>query len=346
MPRSIVLLAAACIAAALTGCGAKDDGQAVGGSAAGEPLVIGVSIPSADHGWTGGVGWWAEQAIARHGDVEWHLVRANSADQQFSQIKTLMGQHTLDALVVLAHESQQVTPIAEEAQRNGIYVVSVDRGFSKPVHDLYVAGDNAAFGRKSAEYMVEKLGGQGRIVILEGIPGAGINKIRVDAAMEVFDRHDGIEVLDSQPADWQREKAHKVMEAFLVKHPEIDAVWASDDDMALGAEQAIREAGREGDIWILGGAGMKDIVKKVMEGDPLYPADITYPPAMIAAAIHLAVYHLKDGQGVDLRELIPAHLGFDHALVANGEVPEEIQLDVRLITPENAADFYFPESVF
>ena len=110
----------------------------------------------------------------------------------------------------------------------------------------------------------------------------------------------------------------------------IDAVWASDDDMALGAEQAIVEAGREKEMWILGGAGMKDIVGRVMKNDPMFPADITYPPSMIATGIQLAVGVLEDGNREAIMRYMPKHL----------------MIDVELITPENAEDYYFPESVF
>jgi ribose transport system substrate-binding protein len=128
---------------------------------------------------------------------------------------------------------------------------------------------------------------------------------------------------------WNKEKALNVMQTFLLKHPQIDAVWAQDDDMALGVEQALKEAGRDKNIWILGGAGMKDIVKRVMDGDAMYPADITYPPSMIAVGMQKAVSILRDGRD-KVMQFMPRHM----------------MLDVEMITPENAKDFYFPESVF
>jgi ribose transport system substrate-binding protein len=99
--------------------------------------------------------------------------------------------------------------------------------------------------------------------------------------------------------------------------------------MALGVEQAMKEAGRSG-AWILGGAGMKEIVKRVMDKDPLYPANITYPPSMIATGIHMCVASLRDGKKDEVRKFMPRHM----------------LLDVELITPENAKDFYFPDSVY
>ncbi|MCK5801690.1 MAG: substrate-binding domain-containing protein, partial [Lentisphaeria bacterium] len=151
-----------------------------------------------------------------------------------------------------------------------------------------------------------------------------------DAAMEVFNAAPGIEVLGAQPGLWSREKALAVMQTFLTQFKQIDAVWASDDDMALGCETAIREAGRAREMWILGGAGMKDIVKKVMDKDPMYPADTTYPPSMIATGIHLAVAALRDGQSKKVAEFFPRH----------------VVLDCDLITPENAKNYYFPDSVY
>src|SRR5690606_4524194 len=120
--------------------------------------------------------------------------------------------------------------------------------------------------------------------------------------------------------------------------PEIDAVWAADDDMALGVEKAIKEAGRT-NVWILGGAGMKEIVKRVGENDPLFPADITYPPAMIAAGIHAAVAELRGQPLESAADKMPEHLHVSPEQLRvqpdeNGQ--RHIKLDVFLITPENA----------
>jgi ribose transport system substrate-binding protein len=174
--------------------------------------------------------------------------------------------------------------------------------------DVFLEGDNKAFGKKSAEYIVDRLKGKGKIVILRGIPSS-VDKDRYDAAMEVFNANKGIEVLSAQPAMWNQQKALEVMQSYLASYQKIDAVWASDDDMALGAEKAIKEAGRMSQMWILGGAGMKDIIKRVMDKDAIYPADVTYPPAMIAAGIDVAVAQLKDGNIAAAAGKSPEHLG-------------------------------------
>ena len=312
----------------LCGCGGADRSTVQQAGDGAPEVTIGVSVPAADHGWTAGVGWWAERAMDMYPEINWVYATALNPEKQTSDVEDMMAQG-VDGLVILATESAPLTPVAKRAHERGIYIVNVDRGFLEPVADLFLEGDNAAFGRKAAEYMADKLGGKGRIVILRGIPST-VDTARFEAGMKVFEKHADIEVLGVQPGMWNRQKALEVMQAFLAQHDDIDAVWAADDDMALGCEQAIREAGRAGDIWVFGGGGMKDIVKKIMDKDPMFPATVTYPPSMIATGIHMAVSSLRDGQSEQVSQFLPRHL----------------VLDVELIEPENAARYYFPESVY
>jgi ribose transport system substrate-binding protein len=120
------------------------------------------------------------------------------------------------------------------------------------------------------------------------------------------------------------------MQTMLVKHKEVNAIWAADDDMALGAEKALKEAGRDKNIFILGGAGMKDIVKRVMDGDPMFPGDVTYPPSMIAQGIKLAVETMKGKTKEELK----------------ARKPTNETVKIELIEKTNAKDFYFPDSIY
>lgn len=314
----------------LAACGGGSGTSGGGGTTGtgGKKLKIGVSIPAADHGWTAGVVWWTEQATKLYPDVEWTIATAETPDKQIKDLDDMMVKE-VDAIVILATESAPITPKAEEIQKRGILLVNVDRGFLKPVADVFIEGDNKAFGRKSAEYMAEKMGGKGKIVILEGIP-CTVNTDRVESAKAVFAKYPGIQILDSQTGMWNREKALNVMQTFLLKHPQIDAVWAQDDDMAEGAEQAIKEAGREKQMWMLGGAGKKEIIKRVMDGDAMFPADITYPPSMIAIGIQHAVSILRDGKREEVMKFMPRHL----------------VIDVDMVLPDNAKNYYFPDSKY
>ncbi len=318
-------VAAVMIAGCQTGTEASGTGSVA--TKAGKRYKIGVSIPAADHGWTAGVKYWAEEAKKENPDVDWIIQDAKEPGEQISGLENMQTQG-VDALVILATESAPLTPIAEKLHDAGILIVNVDRGFTKPVADVFVEGDNKAFGRKSAEFMVQKLGGKGKIAILEGIP-CTVNTDRVNSAMDVFKANPGIQVVARDSGMWNREKAEKVTQNMLVANPKIDAIWASDDDMALGVESALKGAGRDKNIWILGGAGMKDIVKRVMDKDPLFPANITYPPSMIAFGMQTAAGMLRAGKD-NSKKYIPRH----------------VMIDVSLITPDNAKDFYFPDSIY
>lgn len=314
--------------AAITGAAGSLAAAQSGGGAGEGKIKIGVSVPAADHGWTAGVIWWAKQAMALYPQVDWTFTPAATPTAQIADIETMMAKG-VEGLVILATESAPLTPVAKEANKKGILVVNVDRGFLEPVADVFLEGDNKAFGRKSAQYIVDRLGGKGNVALLRGIP-CTVDTDRYNAAMEVFKANPGIKVVGEAVGMWNRQKSLEVTETLLVKTPKIDCLWASDDDMALGAEQAIKEAGRAKEMWILGGAGMKDIVKRVRDRDPMYPANITYPPSMIATGIQLAVGILRDGNRAKVMPFMPKHL----------------MIDVELITPENAASYYFPESVF
>ncbi len=170
--------------------------------------------------------------------------------------------------------------------------------------------------------MIEALGGKGDIVILRGIPTVVDNE-RFDAFMETIEGTD-INVLAWEYAYWNRDDGFRVMQDFLVRFPKIDAVWAQDDDIALGVMEAIIQAGRQDEMFIVGGAGMKEIIARVMAGDRLTPVDVLYPPGMIATAMEVTALRF----------------------VSNVPVLGEYILDSPLITPENAADYYFPESPF
>ncbi len=297
------------------------------GAAFAQTTVIGVSIPAATHGWTGGVNWWAEQAKQRleatYPNLQIVINTAGSASEQADDIEDLIAINQIDALVILPFESDPLTEPVASVKERGIFVTVVDRGLSREgIEDVYVAGNNAAMGRVSAEYIIERLGGQGKIVVLRGIPTT-IDNERFDAFMELIAETD-IEVLDSQYANWNRDDGFEVMQDFLTRFPEIDAVWAQDDDITLGVIEALRQANREDEMFVVGGAGMKEIIKGVMDGDPLVPVDVLYPPAMIATAMEITALNF----------------------VSSVPILGRYILDSPLITPENAADYYFPDSPF
>lgn len=301
--------------------------------AAGEPVKIGVTVPTADHGWTGGVVWWTEKAIddwkAKDPNVEFVFKTAASAADMAAVVEDMMIQE-IDALVILPHDSS-VTPVVKEAYDAGIFVVVIDRGLTEKAYDVYLAGDNPGLGRVSAEWLAEAMGGKGKLVAMEGMP-VPINTERVEAFEAVIAQYPDIELLESQPAHWSTQKGLELMENYLQKYPEIDAVFCQDDDVLKGALQAYQESGRSDVKIFMGGAGSKDIIKMIMdEEDPRIRADVTYHPNMAASAVSVGVHGARG-------ESLP---GF-----YQNTPPAFIQLAAELITKENAENYYEPKSVF
>ena len=302
-------------------------GSAFAQDAAAEPVVIGVSIPSATHGFMGGLNWHAQQTIDRLGEtypnVSFVLATAGDAAKQVSDIEDMLATRDIDGLVVLPFESEPLTDPVKQVKAAGKFVTVVDRGLAEEgIEDLYVAGDNTAFGRVAGEYFRDNLKAGGKIVVLRGIPTTLDNE-RVEAFQAALEGSDK-QILDMQHGNWNRDDAFNVMQDYLAKYPEIDAVWAADDDMAVGVLEAIAQAGREDEMVVVGGAGMKDIVKRIMDKDPQLPVNVTYPPALISSAIEMTALHFMSDAPMAGRYIIGS----------------------QLITPENAERYYFPDSPF
>ena len=310
------LVGAAFIAAALASSALAQDTK-----------TIGVSIPAADHGWTAGVVYHAERVaeLIRKEHPGANVIVKTSPDpaSQANAVQDLAVQG-LDALVILPTDPDQLVNAIKEVKAKGTFVTIVDRAPSvmdNSVRDLYVAGNNPALGQVAGEY-IKATTPDAEVVVIRGMP-IPIDQQRQDG----FDK--GIEgskvkVLDRQYGNWNRDDAFKDMQDYLTKNPKIDVVWCQDDDMAVGVLQAIEQAGRTDIQYVVAGAGSKDMIKKVMDGDKMIPVDVLYPPAMVGTAMELTAAAVFNQ--------VPVHGTYT--------------LDATLITKENAQNYYFPDSPF
>lgn len=290
-------------------------------------VTIGVSIPAADHGWTAGVVFHAERVakllMAEHPGLNVIVKTSPDAASQANAIQDLQTQG-IDALVILPSDPDPLVNAIKEVKDAGKFVTIVDRAPSvndNTIRDLYVAGNNPALGQTAGEY-IKKNDPDAQVVVIRGLP-IPIDQQRQDG----FDKGiagSNIKVLDRQYGNWNRDDAFKVMQDYLTKYQKIDVVWCQDDDMAVGVLQAIDQAKRTDIKYVLAGAGSKDMVKKVMDGDKLIPVDILYPPAMVGTAMELTANNF-----------------YDQVPVRGTYV-----LDATLVTKDNAKDFYFPDSPF
>ena len=316
MKKVCFLLAALLLLA--SGCG-KDSGK---------KLRIGISIPAATHGWTGGVVWSAERAKrnleAENPDLQVIVTSSANTADQVNRIENLIARN-VDALVVLAQEPGPISDICAKAARQGIFLVVVSNPLDQPVQDVFVNGDNRSFGAAAAKAMGRILGGKGDILMMEGVP-CPINTDRVESFRETLSKEfPGIRILESQAAWWNTEKGLALMENYLQKYPKIDAVWAGDDDVLVGALKAYEESGRKDVKAMIGGGGSRKTVKRLLDGDPVVKATVTYSPRMLERGVEEALAGLRNGKKAREKEVI---------------IPSQI------VTHENAKDHYFPDSVY
>jgi len=290
-------------------------------------VTIGVSIPAADHGWTAGVVFHAERVakllMAEHKGL--NVIVKTSADpaSQANAVQDLAVQG-IDALVILPTDPDQLVSAIQQVKDDGKFVALVDRAPSvndNTIRDLYVAGNNPALGEVAGQY-IAKTTPEAEVVIIRGLP-IPIDQQRQDG----FDKGiagSKVKVLDRQYGNWSRDDAFRVMQDYLTKYPKIDVVWCQDDDMAVGVLEAIQQAKRTDIKYVIGGAGSKDMIKKVMDGDKMMPVNVLYPPAMVATAMELTAGNF-----------------YDQVPVSGNYI-----LDATLITKDNAESFYFADSPF
>jgi ribose transport system substrate-binding protein len=168
----------------------------------------------------------------------------------------------------------------------------------------FVGADDCEIGYKQARYLFDKLGGKGKIVVIEGIPVAPTNRERVRGYKRAFSEYPGIEVLGSGVGNYQQPDAKRVTAKFLQEHPQIDAVLSANDGMALGALEALKEANRT--AVVIGINGILPAVKLIETGALLASVDFNMFK-IGCTATRAALRHLE-GEPLPDKIMLPAEI--------------------------------------
>ena len=182
----------------------------------------------------------------------------------------------------------------EKSVEAGIPVITVDRSSNGGEVVSFIASDNMAGGMMAGEFIVEKLGGKGKVVELEGVSGTSAARERGEGFNKAIEGTD-IEVVAKQTADFDRLKGLEVMENILQSQPEIDAVFAHNDEMALGALEAIKASGRE--IMVVGFDATDDAVAAVEAGE--MAATVAQKPALIGSMGVETAMKVLNGESIE-----------------------------------------------
>jgi len=242
-------------------------------------------------------------AKAKAAELNVKLVTLDSQDDsatEMSNVEDLINQG-VDVIMINPTDSDAVKSAVEAANKANIPVITLDRGANGGTVVSHIASDNVAGGKLAGEYIVELLGGKGKVVELEGIPGASAARDRGEGFNSAIAGTD-LKVVAKQTANFDRAQGLTVMENILQAQPEIDAVFAHNDEMALGALEAIKASGRN--ILVVGFDATDDAKAAVAKGEMAATVE-QLPKEIGSLGIQTAVKVLN---GEKVENMIPVNL--------------------------------------
>lgn len=262
----------------------------------------------------------AEQA-AKDFDVNFTWVAAQFNGDIEGQIGIVESQLAMspDALILVPMNATALIPKVREANQMGIPVINPDTRFEEADIDIvsFVGLDERSSAIQMAEFIVEYYDGNVKLAILEGFRGSSTAEERLVGFREVFDAEPGVEVLASQTAEWDREKGLKVTEDILQAHPDVELIVASNDEMALGAIQAIKSAGKEGQVMVTGDDAIPAALQALKDGELLATIDGNTDKVGYAA-VRVAYEYVVEG-----KRDIPDWTKVDSSVMLQEDVTDE-----------------------
>lgn len=232
------------------------------------------------------------------------LDSSNDAARELSNVEDALSRD-VDVLLINPTDSDAVVSGVRTANAQDVPVITLDRSANGGNVVSHIASDNVAGGELAGEFIIEQLGGEGKVVQLEGVPGASATRNRGEGFMTAIEMMDGIELVATQPANFNRSEGLNVMENLLQAHQQIDAVFAQNDEMALGAQRALQASGLD-DVVLVGFDGTDDGIQAVNDGK--MSATIAQQPARIGEFGVTAADRLLKGESVEANVPVPLQL--------------------------------------
>ncbi|WP_187432245.1 hypothetical protein ROLI_000170 [Roseobacter fucihabitans] len=290
------------------------------------PYVIGFSNASISNPWRVAMLHGIEAAAERNADKLERFIITDANDdpgKQAADVQDLIAQG-VDILLISPATAEAMDPVIRRASRAGIPVVLVDRSVPSSENFItFVTASDQALGRISAQWLAEKLGGEGQVVMLGGLAGASPAEARITAAMEVFNQFPDLEVVETQYTSWSPANGKTIMSALIQKYgDDIDGVWADSGLQGSGSIEAFLAAGYEdGTIPPHTGGDFNAMYQLSVTHDvPMVGVD--YPPAMGARAFEV-LFDVLDGKGIPSRIEVNQQV-----VVSEGHETPSVQADV------------------
>jgi ribose transport system substrate-binding protein len=257
--------------------------------AAGKKLRIAVSLPPANNAWQAKMLDSINEEVAK--DTTNFEITVKNAVDDADQLNTMQTFKAggYDLIAILPGNGTLMTPIVKDIYKSGTKVMVIDRPVEGDDYTVFYGGDNAQCGRNAAKYFGDRLKGKGQIAILRSYVGIPIDLQRYNGFMEVLKKDfPGIKVLVEGDGEFNQQAGLKAMSNILPAYPQIDAIFSQDDESAVGALTAIKNANRKDVQFITGMGGSKSAFARMTAKDPLYGASMSYLPSMGGHAVAMA----------------------------------------------------------
>lgn len=287
------------------------------GRSAGKTTEVVLVTKALDSEWWQRVKAGADEAAKANPQIKVTVLAPDREINVDQQVAILENQITkgVAALAVAPAGASEVIPVLDRAKAAGIPVVIVDTDINWAPKLAYVGGDNKRAGRTAGEFVAKLLGGKGKVAVIRGILGITTHDERLAGFEAGIATSPGVRLVAVQPANSERALGMSVMENLLTSHPDLGAVFATNDQMALGAVEAIAARNLTGKIAVVGIDATWEAVRAVQSGH--LAGDIAmYPEQLGSRSVEAAIK------------------------AARGEaLPKRIDTDEALVTKENAASF-------
>jgi len=286
----------------LAGCNRGDtsaNAPAGPGAAAGKPTIA-LVVKTLNNPFFIEMQQGAEEAAKRLGVtlVVQAAEREVDVERQMQIVENLI-ERKVSALCIAPSGSREIVPVVVKANKAGIPVLVVDTRVDEKALAAaggkiatFIGSDNFDGGRIAGAFVVEKLDGQGSVAVLEGIAGHETGDARLRGFREAIAKAPGLRIVASQPANWERDQGFNVFQNILQAHPGVNALFACNDLMALGATEAIAAAGKTGRILVVGFDAQPEARAAIRKG-AMAATVAQFPSRMGATAVENAAKLLR-----------------------------------------------------
>ncbi len=278
------------------GCAKKKTGRA--------KMVVGYSTPALTNQFWNRVSNGIKEEGAKNGMEVLVADAQGDSGKQLSDVEDLV-QKKVAALLISPWDTDTAAACIKKANRAGIPVIVVDIGTSGGDYAAFIVSDNKEGGRMAGRFVAEKLGGKGKVVHIQCQLGARNAQLRGEGFEEIM-KEKGIPIVAKQPADSRRDLGMSVMENILQKNPDVSAVFAQNDEMALGALRAIETGGKKGEILVVGFDGNDDAISAIKDGG--MAASVGQQPEEMGRIALQTALKVIDKQPVDKDIFVPVKL--------------------------------------